>query len=166
MQSSRRLGTPWMLALWAPPALLVLIPLIAMQLSSEMAWSPGDFLAAALLGLALGGGFELATRSSGSTAYRAAAALALLAGLGLVWVNLAVGIVGSEGNPANLLFMLIPLLALIGTAIARLRPRGMAWAMAVTGVAQLLLAGVAPFSAIFALPWFASAWLFRKAARD
>ena len=93
------------------------------------------------------------------------ARMALLTGLGLVWVNLAVGIVGSEGNPANLLFMPIPLLALIGAAIARLRPRGMAWAMAVTGALQLLLAGVAPFSLIFALPWFASAWLFRKAAR-
>ena len=38
---------------------------------------------------------------TGNSAYRAAVGVAIAAAFILVWMNLAVGIIGSEDNPAN-----------------------------------------------------------------
>jgi hypothetical protein len=48
---------------------------------------------------AAGGIFEVATRMTGNNAYRAAVCIAGAAAFLLVWMNLAVGIMGSEDNP-------------------------------------------------------------------
>jgi len=94
-----------------------------------------------------------------------------------VWVNLAVGMLGAEGDTPNLMFAAVLLLAIVGALAARLRPPGMARAMTMTGNAQLLAVALAAalgdyrgnelvLSGCFALPWFASALLFRHAAAD
>ena len=92
-----------------------------------------------------------------------------------VWVNLAVGMIGNEDNPANLLFGGVLLVALLGAVLAWFRPRGMAVAMATAALAQgtiavyALFAGhgaLALFIGLFVLPWLLSAQLFRVAARS
>ena len=96
--------------------------------------------------------------------------MAVAAALMLVWMNLAVGLIGSEDNPANLM----------GAVLARVQPRGMARALCATAFAQALVAVIAwiaglgdPGSGpleIFVLNGFfvallvGSAWLFRRAA--
>jgi hypothetical protein len=50
------------------------------------------------------GAFELTLRASGSLAYRFAAAITIGVCFLLVWFSLAVGIIGSEDHPANLLY--------------------------------------------------------------
>ena len=57
----------------------------------------------------------------------------------LVWINLAVGIIGSEDNPVNLLYFWVLFIGIIGATIARLRPQGMARALFVTAFAQALV---------------------------
>ena len=158
-------------------AALLLTPLVAMQFSTEVRWGPIDFAAAALLIGGLGLAIELAVRRTRNIAYRFAAGLAALTAFALVWINLAVGFIGEEGNPANLLFAGIVAVALTGAIAARFRPLGMAQAMAATGVAQSLaaiivfVAGLGTMQEVlltllFAAPWSLSAALFWKAAGD
>ena len=162
---------------WGAAVALLLVPAVAMRFAAGVDWSAGDFVVAGVMLAAACGLYELATRHSGGTAYRAGAALAVLTGLLTAWVNLAVGMFGSEGDPLNLMFGGVLLVAAAGASLARLRARAMALAMAAAAGAQLLAvaAGLAvgaqgpdareaALAAGFALPWLASALLFRVAA--
>lgn len=164
----------WRLLGWGIALALLLAPAVAMQFTDAVAWGPGDFALAATLFAAFGAAFELAVRGAQDRHFRAAVGLALAATLLIVWSNLAVGIVGSEGEPVNLLFFAVPMVGLIGALLARLRAAGMARAMLVTALAQLLAGAIAwpaaPGEATLAtlllgLPWLAAAALFRNAAR-
>jgi hypothetical protein len=159
------------MAVWGTAALLLLLPLVAMQFTDEMAWDLADF---ALLGVMLVvacGTFELAARMTGNNAYRAAVGVALAAAFILVWMNLAVGIIGTEENPANLMYGGVLAVGIIGAVIARFRPHGMARALVATALAQALVAVIAPgagldtfvLTGLFVGLWLLSAWLFRKA---
>jgi hypothetical protein len=85
-------------------------------------------------------------------AYRAAVGVALAAAFLLAWVNLAVGIIGSEDNAANVMYIGVLAVGITGATIARLRPRGMALALFATALAQ---SSVAVIALIFGLglPW-------------
>ena len=165
----------WRIAMWDGAALLLALPAIAMQLdASGVDWSAGDFI---VMGVMLGvacTACKLAARASANGSYRVAAGIAIGTAFLTVWVNLAVGMIASEDNFYNQLFGGVLLLALGGSVAARFRPRGMAWAMVVAGIAQALLGAIglpvdqrgAIFSMIFALPWLLSALLFRRASRE
>jgi hypothetical protein len=116
---------------------------------------------------------ELGVRLNGSPAYRLAVAIATVTGFLLVWANLAVGVIGNEENPLNLMFGGILLVGIIGAVITRFRPLGLAWTMAAMAVAQVVVATAAqinghfiwPMTIVFAAIWLGSGALFRKAAR-
>lgn len=169
----------WRAARWTAAGGLLLAPLIMMQISDEWQWDSGSFV---LAGVMIGGNlwlFEWAMRRSREAAYRAGAAVALAAALLLVWINLAVGIVGDEGNPANLGFFCLVLAAAIGTFATEGRPQGMARTMLGVAAMQALL-GLAlatgrtnpqPIATLaltggFIALWLLAAALFRKAAHD
>jgi hypothetical protein len=112
-------------------ALILLIPLALTIRDGAVEgvgwnWTAFDFVFAGVLIFGTGFAFELAMRTSRIVMYRAAAALGLAAAFLLTWVNGAVGLIGGEGNPINMLFLGVPLVGLLGAAIARLKPRGMA----------------------------------------
>lgn len=176
-----RRGHGWRIAGWASAGLILLIPLAAMQFTSEVNWTGFDlaFMAAMLGGVGLG--LELAVRKSGNLAYRGAIGIALAAIFLLIVINGAVGIIGGEQEDANLLFGGVILIALIGAIAARFRPAGMALTMGVAALAQLLVPAIALFgglapramvlapevpiaTAVFAGMWLVAGWLFRKAA--
>ncbi len=73
-------------------ALLLLIPLIAMEFSDEVNWTLLDFIAAGVLLLGTGLMCELVLRKVKKTKHRIAICLAILAMLLLIWAELAVGI--------------------------------------------------------------------------
>jgi hypothetical protein len=117
-----------------------------------------------------------------STTYRLAIAVALAAALILVWLSLGVGIIGKDGDPANLMYFGVLAVGLVGAIIARFQPGGMARALCATALAQASVAAIAVIARL-GLPWsgpaellalngffialFAgSAWLFRRAARE
>jgi hypothetical protein len=58
-------------------------------------------------------------------------------------MNLAVGLIGSEDNPANLMYFGVLAALIIGAFIARLEPHGMARALFATALAQALVAVIA-----------------------
>ncbi|SMC47901.1 hypothetical protein [Novosphingobium sp. B1] len=159
---------------WSMVGLMLAVPLLAMQFEERLhlgvRWTASDFAVAALLLGVTGAALELAVRANGSRAYRAGAFLGTGAALALVWINLAVGLVGAEGNPANMWFMLVPLVGLAGAALARFEAQGTARAMLAMVVAQIaagLLAGGGMQALAITLAWgscwLASAWLFRRA---
>jgi hypothetical protein len=164
----------WRVVGWGLAAVLLLLPLVAMQFTSDVHWTPFDFFFAAVIIGSVGLLFELAVRMNPNRHYRIGVGFALAAAFFLVWVNGAVGMIGDEDNPYNLWFIALIPLALLGSAASRFRASGMAWVMAVAAVGQLLIAGFGAstdprgglFSALFAFPWLASALFFRAAARN
>ena len=73
-------------------ALLLLVPLVAMQFTREVAWGVGDFVAAGMLIAGTGIAYVLSTRRLTTRRARLIAGGALAAALLLVWAELAVGI--------------------------------------------------------------------------
>ncbi|MCA0243015.1 MAG: hypothetical protein LCI02_19385 [Proteobacteria bacterium] len=73
-------------------ALLLLVPLIAMRFTGEVAWGPGDFVVAG--GLLFGAGtiYSLAAARVSGLRRKLLLAAAVLLGLAIVWAELAVGL--------------------------------------------------------------------------
>ncbi len=165
--------------LWA--AVPLVIPLVAMQFTDEVNWSVDDFIVAWLLLAGTALAYKLFTRRAGTFAYRFAVGIAVIASLLLMWVNLAVGIIGSEDNPANLMYFGVVALGLVGVTIVRLQPLGMARVLFAMAIAQALVPLVALLiwkppltievlailgvNAVFVVLFVASALLFLGASR-
>lgn len=163
-------------------ASLLLVPLVAMQFTPEVQWSPFDFIVMGILLFGTGLTYVLLSRLSDSLAYRFGIGIAVLTGLFLIWVNLAVGIIGSEDHPANMLYVVVLFVGLLGAGFARFRARGMARTMFAVAIAQFLvplvafivwrpvlddppgLAGVFLLNAGFSVMFTVSGLLFRAAA--
>ena len=123
---------------------LLLIPFLAMQFTEEVEWDLADFTVAGVLLFGAGLTYELAVRkAAGNIAYRAAIGIAVLAALSLIWVNLAVGLIGAEDNPANLMYCGVLVVGIVGAIFSRLQPRGMALTLISMALAQALVAVIA-----------------------
>ena len=163
-------------------AFILSVPLLAMQFTGEVAWGVFDFVAAGALLGGTGLCYVLVARKAGNIAYRAAVGVALAAALSLVWLVLAVGVIGETGDPADLMYVGVLAVGIIGAGLARFQPHGMARALLATALAQALVAGIAliagkhqaPISSVseilglnglFVALFIGSAWLFRQAAR-
>ncbi len=115
-------------------------------------------------------------------AYRIAVCVALAAALILVWLSLGVGIIGADGDPANLMYFGVLAVGIIGAIVARFRPHGMVRTLFAMALAQALVAAItltfglglpwSPPVEILALNGFfvalfvGSALLFRYAGRE
>jgi len=167
-------GSRWRLAAWGLAALLLLLPAVAMQFTTEVNWDEEDFIFASVLIGTVGGIYELTVRMARNWAYRGGVAASLAAAVLIAWATGAVGMIGSEGNPYNFLFYGAILVALGGAIAARFRPAGMAIAMIAAAIAHAAVAigGLsadlrgAVVSMVFAGLWLLAAALFRKASRD
>ena len=113
--------------------------------------------------------------------YRAAVAVAVVAAFLLLWLSAGVGIIGKDGDPANLIYFGVLAVGISGAFSARFEPAGMARALLSTALAQALIAVIAlaagwgstavnwpldilGLTLFFAALWLISAWLFRQAA--
>lgn len=72
---------------------ILMIPLVAMQFTSEVDWKLFDFIVIGTLLIGTGLLIVLAGKKIKSTNHRVAAIIALLVTLLLIWIHLAVGIV-------------------------------------------------------------------------
>lgn len=162
-------------------AFILLLPLLAMQFTDEVIWDFADFAVAGVLLFGAGLTYESIARKTGNIAYRAAVGVAVAAALLLVWMNLAVGIIGNEGHIANSMYVGVLAVGTVGALVARFRPHGMARALVATALAQILVAVIALVTgrgssspswprdiliatAFFATLWVGSALLFRRAS--
>lgn len=179
------------LIVWAVViALILLIPLVLTLSGSGVDgegwhWTLFDFVVMGALMFGVGLAYELVARTSEKTVYRVAFGVGLAAAFLLGWVNGAVGIIGNEGQPANLLYGAVFAVGFIGSLMARFKPRGMARTLFAAAFAQLLvpvialiiwqsqiswggagMSGVFALNAFFAALFVLSASLFRRAARE
>jgi hypothetical protein len=164
----------WRVAGWGMAAVLLLLPFVAMQLGSEeVNWTAADFAFAAVLLGSVGISLELVAAKSPNRPYLAGAGLMILAAFVTVWINAAVGMIGSEHNSYNLLFGGVLLIALGGAILGRFAPTAMMRAAIAAGVAQAAIGAIGlasdplggSFSIALAAPWLLAAALFRWAAR-
>ena len=163
-------------ASWVVATVLLSIPFLAMQFNvGDVAWSAFDFL---IMGVILYGCcavFEVGMRLNAHSAYRFAIGLAIATAFFTTWINLAVGIIGSENEWVNLVFFGVLAVGFVGALLSRFEARGMALAMGVTAVAQAAIIALAIYyrsieavvlSGIFAACWAVCARLFANAARQ
>jgi hypothetical protein len=137
-------------------------------------WGPMDFAIIGVLVLGSGLLYEYASSRAGSFAHRAAIGIAVAAGLFLIWVNLAVGMIGDEGDPANLMYIFVLFVALAGATIARFEPREASIAMFATAAAHATVVVIALVAGLDAAlradadvigAWLVSGLLFRQASQ-
>jgi hypothetical protein len=87
-------GARWTLLVWSGAALLLLAPLVAMQFTREVNWSPADFAIFGLMLLVACGLLELVVRLTQNGRYRLIAGIGIAGVFLFVWAQLAVGIIG------------------------------------------------------------------------
>lgn len=116
-----------------------------------------------------------------NNAYRLAAGTAVGATFLLVWLSLGVGIIGADGDRANILYSGVLAVGLVGGLVSRFQARGMARTLFAMAIAQALVGLVAlvaglgrPWSGpleilgltgLFVALFAGSGWLFLQAAR-
>ncbi len=164
---------------------ILLLPLIAMQFTNEVVWDLTDFIVMGGLLFSIGLAYEFVVRRSEKIMYRGAVGVGLAGAFLLLWVNGAVGIIGNEGQTANLMYGAVFVVIFIGSLMAGFKPQGMARTLFTVALTQMLVPVIAFFiwpppetswapsvlgvfviSAFFAMLFLVSALLFRKAARE
>jgi len=117
--------------------------------------------------------------------YRIALLIWLITTLFLFWANGAIGIIGSENNPANLLYIAVFFVVIVGSIISRLKPYWMTRTFFITAIIQFLVPvfallvwpaktswgsagvlGVFIFNFIFVLFFLTSGLLFYRAKNN
>ena len=175
-------------SLWKCPtlitALILLILLLANHFVDGWNWPPRAFVLVGALLFGIGFTYELVTRNRDAIAYRAAVGIAFAAAFLLAWGNL---VPFADVTRAAAMYFGVPIVGVIGAAVARLQPNGMARALFATALAQALVLAVALMmlitrnpqvttwtppelrgfggNAFFAMLFAVSAFLFRKAGR-
>ena len=121
-------------------------------------------------------------RTPNRSSYRSALVLAVVASVLLAWLAVGVGIVGADGDPANVLYAGVLAVGILAAAAARFEPRGMSRALFAMAAVQVLVTIVAlvmglgqPYSpplelvgvnGLFVGLFGTSAVLFMRAARS
>ena len=151
------------------------MPWLAMFFSDEVTWTSTDFIVFALMLSAVCGGIELAVRLSSQRSYRLAAVMSLGGAFLMVWANLAVGIIGNEENPRNLILYVILAVGLIGAIISRGRALGLSLTLRVMAAVQIAVAVVAAvldwallpiFTVFYVALWVVAGQLFKISAKS
>lgn len=166
-------------------ALVLMIPLIAMQFTNEVMWTLSDFIFAGLLIFGTGAAYACIAAQKGA-AYKGGIALALLGAFLLIWINGAVGIIGDEDTVANALYLGVIMIGIVGAVASGLNARRMSYAMFVTACAQALVpviaflvwspentswgepgvVGIVMLNTFFVMLFSISALLFRQSAQS
>lgn len=123
-------------------AVILCVPLVAMQFTDEVNWTVNDFIIMAVLIFSTGLGYVALSRLLPGIIHRAAIALAVASTFLLVWANLAVGLIGSGPNTANFMYIIVLAIVVVGSFFYRAAAKGMERVMFATALTLLLIAVV------------------------
>lgn len=165
---------------WTAAAMILVLPFVLMRFTTEVDWTFGDLLfAGAILG-SVGLLFEFLIRRSADDAYRTGVIVTLATMFLLIWINAAVGLVGSGANAANILYAALVAVPMIGGLLCGFKAKGMFRTSIATAVVQaLIMVGVfvigavgedeaiaiLVMNAVFIVLWIGAALLFAEASR-
>lgn len=124
--------------------LFLIIPLTGMLLSAGVNWGLFDFIFAWVIIFGSGFTYKFITSKINNTKYKAALGIAVFTSLFIVWSNLAVGIIGSEDNPVNLIYFVMLFAVIIGGVVVKFQPKGLSILMFAAAAAH----GLIPFAAV------------------
>jgi len=117
-------------SLWKSPAIITALILLILLLCNHFVdgwnWPLRAFVMVGALIFGIGFTYELITRNRHAIAYRATVGIAFTAGFLIVWGNF---VQMAAVTPAAAMYFGVPIVGLIGAAVARLRPNGMARAL-------------------------------------
>ena len=150
-----------------------MVPVVASQFIADWHWGLGGFAAFYILFFLVGMALALIAKRMTLWSYKVAVAIAVLGGFGLAWSTM-VQTSGSE-NPANLWYLSVLGVGLVGALLSRLKPHGLSltlFAMATTlALVTTALWGSPPFLArtvlghiLLAGAFATSGLLFRRAS--
>lgn len=179
--NSNKWRTPLRILAWSAAALLMLAPVVAMQLTDEIAWGTEDFVFAYVLIVGCTAMFDLAARRAPNFVYLAAATAAIGTAFVLIWGNAALGIIKGEYAGANALYGGVLAILVIGGVLARFRAAAMTGVLLTAAAAQVAIGALAliagwgagtqgwpwqlvGLTGMYAVGWLLSAALFRRAA--
>lgn len=131
---------------------LLLIPFIAMQFTNEVNWSVFDFI---IMGSLISGTcflFYIMARRSSNFIFRLATSIAILSSFLLIWVNLAVGLIGSGPNIANLMYIAVFAILIGGTYFSRLAPQRLQWVMFIAASSLFVFAIIQLLAKMYEYP--------------
>ena len=171
------------LIIWAVVIVLILmIPFIVMQFTDQINWDLLDFVIMGTALIGIGIAYEFVALKSAKTVYRVALGISIGGAFFLFWVNGAVGIIGNEGQDANMLYGAVFIVGFIGSLISKFKPKGMSRTLYAAALVQMLvpvialiiwpppntswapsILGVFLLSAFFAYLFVVSAILFKRA---
>lgn len=129
--------------LGAVTAGLLSIPFVAMLFTTEVNWDWFDFLVMGTLIFGIGLLFGFVSKRLKHPEYKLATATALGTAFFLIWSNLAVGLVGSGPNLPNVLFMIIPMVVILGFILYRGKARSLAMVLFAAAALQVLVPVIA-----------------------
>jgi hypothetical protein len=179
MEQTNKIFVALRFLMWGTAAFLLALPAIAMRAwpDAGVNWTLRDFVTMGLMLMIACSLVEVGIRlARNNFAYFAGTVFAVGTGFVTVWVNIAVGMILSENNMENLVFLGVLAIALVGAFAARFEAPGMAKAMVAAAAAQVLIrngVGVAgldePYVAMLiagvAVPWLLAAACFQAASR-
>ena len=142
-----------------------------MRFTGEDAWTAFDFVVFSVMVGAVCAGFELAMRLSNQWTYRLGAIMSVMGGFLMVWANLAVGIIGNEEDPRNLMFYGVLLIGVVGALVTKFNARGLTWTVRTMAAAQVVIFLVSAlldwallpvFTVFYVSLWVIAGELFKK----
>jgi hypothetical protein len=133
-------------------ALILAVPLVAMQFTAEVNWSLADFIIMGMLVFGTGASFVFVMKYATNFIYRIAVLGAFGTTFLLVWANLAVGLIGSGPHAGNLMYLAVYAIVIIGSIRSRFTSVGMERVMYVAAISLVVLAAIAIFTNMGAYP--------------
>lgn len=155
MTESTRVFNGWRIAGWGALGALLVLPAIAMRVTEKVVWTASDFVFAAIILAALGIGGEIALRVGKNAPQRVGIGIAALGGFLTVWVNGAVGMLGSENEATNLAFIGLVGAGIVLSFAVWFRPAKMRWIVAALSAGQFAV-GIA--AGLWTMPGHAIEW--------
>jgi len=150
-------------SIWKIPAVITAIllgtPLLRSLFVNGWDWDIRGFLLVAGVGTLLFGiglTYQMITRKLGTPAYRAGVGVALVTAFLLVWGNFVQA--ADDVNHAAMMYLVVPLVGVIGAAAARFQPKGMALALFGTALAQVLVLTIVLVQNLPVTLWSAAVW--------
>lgn len=133
--------------IWGTITTLIIMIILTKQFISEIQWN--ETIAYIVIILAIACIYELYKwLKTHNRSYRIAFSIGTLGALLIIRVNGAVGIIGSEDNPANLMYWAVLFTIILGSLISTFKPRWMALTLFATAIVQILV----PVFALFIWP--------------
>lgn len=151
MEKQSSLGKS-IIAVAVATVLLLLVPLVAMQFTTDVNWSVSDFIIMGALIFGTGVSFVFVMKYAINFVYR----IAMLGAFGttflLVWANLAVGLIGAGPHWGNMMYLAVYVIVIVGSIRSRFASNGMERVMYVAAVSLVVIAAIAIVAGMGAYP--------------